>query len=380
MLIRYHRLVRCISAAAALLLAAALLTLHLLPLRAQTISAEPFADYYWNHHGERVLGAIQSPVVEINGYRTQFFEKGRLEDRRHEMSDPTQAVAYSALTLELIEMAPDLPVAGLPFTYGEIAARMPGQYPPPPGFSGGVMQVEEGIFIPATPDLSVGSGYLVPFQIWTYMNRAYLFPRGWQQDIGRPLSNAFDVVVSNPDGSSTTLIVQPFERTVLALDLSDAYGWPVQRLNIGTDAIWVYGSQPLYQQHAPAPPREPAGEKRVEVSLDRQWLYAYEGERLVLDVPVSTGKDGFNTPPGSWRVYAKVPRQTLRGRYNGESWHVPNVPHIQFYDGNFAIHGVYWHDRFGTGERHSHGCVGIAPADAAELFLWTEIGTPVTVY
>ena len=45
------------------------------------------------------------------------------------------------------------------------------------------------------------------------------------------------------------------------------------------------------------------------------------------------------------------------------------VPDVQFFDREIALHGAYWHRRFG--ERVSHGCVNLAPPDAAWLFRFT---------
>ncbi len=268
----------------------------------------------------------------------------------------------------------------MPITYGDLKARSAPTYPPPPGFVSGTMPVEQGIFVPADPALNAAPGFVVPFQFWTYINRSSFYPTGWQHGAGMPLTSAFEILVPDGNGGEKRLVVQAFENTVLTLDLSAVYGWPVTPVNIGSDAVWASGGTPTGQPAPPAPPFAAAGPRRIEVSLERQWLYAYEGDRLMLDAPVSTGKDGFETPPGQFAIYAKVPKQTLSGRYNGESWNVPDVPSILFYHGGFAIHGVYWHDRFGTGERLSHGCVGLAPADAATLYEWAERGTPIRVY
>lgn len=356
----------------------ALLLAGAAPVQAESIIAEPFAAYYWQHHGARVLGAVNSPIVEIDGYRMQYFEKGRLEDHRHMAESPAAAIAYSPLTLELIQQFPDLPIDGMPITYGELAVRGAAQSPAPAGFGGGVQKLEHGVFVPANHALAPGPGYVVPFQMWTYINRRYLFPRGWQHDVGLPLTNAFHLEVAGADGSTRVVIMQAFERTILTLDMANVYGWSVERVNIGTDALWARYITPMVQVPA-EPARQAAGPKRIEVDLAQQWLMAYEGDQLFMDVPVSTGKDRFETPPGQFRIYSKTARQTLRGRQNGESWNVPDVPHIMFYYGGFAIHGVYWHDRFGTGERYSHGCVGIAPNDAARLYAWAGYGTPVIV-
>jgi hypothetical protein len=45
-----------------------------------------------------------------------------------------------------------------------------------------------------------------------------------------------------------------------------------------------------------------------------------------------------------------------------------------YFNGDLALHGAYWHDRFGT--RRSHGCVNLAPRDARWLFNWAPPGLP----
>ena len=47
-----------------------------------------------------------------------------------------------------------------------------------------------------------------------------------------------------------------------------------------------------------------------------------------------------------------------------------DVPYVQFFDKAIALHGVFWHDDFG--HVHSHGCVNLAPRDAARLFGFTS--------
>ena len=118
----------------------------------------------------------------------------------------------------------------------------------------------------------------------------------------------------------------------------------------------------------------------MEIDLSEQWLYAYEGEERVFGAPASTGKDGFVTPTGRFAVYAKLPLQTMRGSARGESWEVPDVPHVMYIYGSVAIHGTYWHNLFGTGVRLSHGCINLPVDAAALLYNWAPIGTPVWIH
>ena len=49
-------------------------------------------------------------------------------------------------------------------------------------------------------------------------------------------------------------------------------------------------------------------------------------------------------------------------------------PWVMYFNEGGALHGAYWHDAFGR--RRSHGCVNLAPRDAAWLFDWTSPDLP----
>jgi lipoprotein-anchoring transpeptidase ErfK/SrfK len=57
-----------------------------------------------------------------------------------------------------------------------------------------------------------------------------------------------------------------------------------------------------------------------------------------------------------------------------DAFDLRDVPYVQYFHKGYALHAAYWHDRFG--QVRSHGCVNLAPADAAWLFEWTEPNVP----
>ena len=110
-----------------------------------------------------------------------------------------------------------------------------------------------------------------------------------------------------------------------------------------------------------------------------QYLIAWEGDVSIAETYVSTGRPGFDTPPGTFHVLVKLESQTMEGVIGGEYYNVPDVPWVQYFtnDGH-ALHGTYWHNNFGT--VMSHGCVNL-PMDFAEwLYGWTSIGTRVEIH
>lgn len=127
-------------------------------------------------------------------------------------------------------------------------------------------------------------------------------------------------------------------------------------------------------------PVAPAGGKVIDVDLSRQQLVAFEDGAVVFSAPVATGKDGFETPTGTFDIYTKLPKQTMRGTIGDETWVVPNVPNVMYINGSVALHGAYWHNLFGSGVRLSHGCVNLPLDAAAWLYKWAPVGTTVVVH
>ncbi len=142
---------------------------------------------------------------------------------------------------------------------------------------------------------------------------------------------------------------------------------------------------PTIQQLANAPLRVlgvSSGDKRIEIDLTNQKVYAYEGERRVYEFLVSTGK-WAPTPTGEFTIWSKVRSQKMSGgdRALGTYYYLPNVPYVMFFANNtiarmrgFSLHGTYWHENFG--HPMSHGCINMRIADAQILYEWAD--PPVT--
>ncbi len=120
-----------------------------------------------------------------------------------------------------------------------------------------------------------------------------------------------------------------------------------------------------------APPADiRPGERWIDIDLEQQTLVAYEGDNPVFATLVSTGREDFETPRGSFRVYSKHIAITMDDPDGGdEAYSIEDVPWTQYFEESYALHGAFWHNRFGR--VRSHGCVNLSPADARRLFFWT---------
>jgi hypothetical protein len=97
---------------------------------------------------------------------------------------------------------------------------------------------------------------------------------------------------------------------------------------------------------------------QVDKSSQRMTVTTDSGERYVW--PVSTGRSGYGTPAGSYRPQWMARKWFSRKYYNSP------MPHSIFFHGGYAIHGTNYVSRLGGPA--SHGCVRLAPANAAKLF------------
>lgn len=111
-------------------------------------------------------------------------------------------------------------------------------------------------------------------------------------------------------------------------------------------------------------------DKWIDVNKFEQTLAAYEGDRLVYATLVSSGLPQWDTDSGLFRVYMKVKNAKMSGREGKSDYYfLEDVPNAMYFNKDMALHGAYWHDKFGF--KHSHGCVNLPPADAAWLWNWT---------
>lgn len=113
--------------------------------------------------------------------------------------------------------------------------------------------------------------------------------------------------------------------------------------------------------------------RRIVIDLSAQRLFAWEGDKLVYSFRVSTGKRSTPTPTGKFRINSKYRINRMRGR----GYDIPDVPYAMYFYQGYAIHGAYWHNRFGTPV--SHGCVNLPVKQARRLYNWATSGTLVVV-
>jgi lipoprotein-anchoring transpeptidase ErfK/SrfK len=121
-----------------------------------------------------------------------------------------------------------------------------------------------------------------------------------------------------------------------------------------------------------------ANERWVDVNLSSQTLRAYEGDTVVYTTLVSSGTWDHPTVTGQFRIWLEFESQTMDGRLLGYDYYLENVPYVMYFYQDYALHGTFWHNNFGT--PMSHGCVNLETGDAAWIYNFVTIGTLVNVH
>ncbi len=124
------------------------------------------------------------------------------------------------------------------------------------------------------------------------------------------------------------------------------------------------------------------GNRWIRVNLAEQVVTVYEAGELVYATVASTGRYGFWTKPGTFQVWAKLERDNMTGGVPGTEsyYYLEDVPWVLYFDESRALHGTYWHDKFGAPS--SRGCVNLSPADARWIYefgragLWVHVWDP----
>ena len=140
----------------------------------------------------------------------------------------------------------------------------------------------------------------------------------------------------------------------------------------------------------PALPADaPTQGRWVDLNLREQVATAYEGRTPVKSALISSGRPGWSTPTGTFRVQRRVTNETMDGATLGPqgptgaraTYKVENVRFTQYFhaDGS-AIHENYWRRPALFGMPGSHGCIGMLPADAAWFWEFTTVGTPLYIH
>jgi len=153
-----------------------------------------------------------------------------------------------------------------------------------------------------------------------------------------------------------------------------------------------YGAEIFYWDDARS-----AGRPRIIIDLEQQRAYFYKGGKIVGVSVVSTGREGYDTPSGEFRITQKdlthvssiygdyVDRSgqvvlqnvdvTKDRRPRGTVFRGAPMPYFLRIEGGIGMHAGYL-----PGYPASHGCIRLPKKMAVHFFQNAPIGTPVAIH
>lgn len=117
------------------------------------------------------------------------------------------------------------------------------------------------------------------------------------------------------------------------------------------------------------PQAQPAGAVEIVVSLPAQMAYVYRGGVLIGATTVSTGREGHETPVGSFEILQK------RRDHRSNLYDDAPMPFMQ----RLTWDGIALHGGAIPGHPASHGCVRLPQSFARSLFGVTQLGASVHI-
>ena len=138
------------------------------------------------------------------------------------------------------------------------------------------------------------------------------------------------------------------------------------------------------------------GRPSVLINLSEQMVYLYKDGQLAGGSPISSGSEGYDTRPGSYRVMEKDidHKSSIYGDYEDYQGNVimqninnrvdPRPPGTRFEGAKMYYFmriygGVGMHQGYLPGYPASHGCIRLPGHMAEKFYSQVRVGTPVEV-
>ncbi len=176
--------------------------------------------------------------------------------------------------------------------------------------------------------------------------------------------------------------------------------------------MWIYNFQQMMADHTDKTPANQPHQSDlnliqhygytsgpvVVVSLDEEVLRAYNNGKLVNSFPVTTGQPDLPSAPGTWWIEGKKHPTVFKSTEpkGSPDWYPDTKINyaMQYHSNGYFLHDAWWRTEFGPGTNFphqdpdgdpfagqgSHGCVNMSTADAAWLYGFVSLFTPVLIY
>jgi len=133
----------------------------------------------------------------------------------------------------------------------------------------------------------------------------------------------------------------------------------------------------------PLPKNAPKTGRWIDVHLTQQLITLYEDRDPVRVVVTTSGMAGWETPPGEYAITWRKANETMTSGAIGAEhfFKLEDVLYTQYFtDEGHAIHYAWWRTPETIGRPGSHGCLNVLLDDAAFMWDWADVGTPIIIH
>lgn len=314
-----------------------------------------------------------------------YFVKDELVPEYHQLPSRDQQRETRDYIARYLEIRRQNPERATRFLRGELAGDLP-----KPAIVRGFL--DRGFFVAGAGLDTRASRRFVRTVRGRYIKESQLEPRRASQFHGITLDAAHALPIAwavreglmmsprtLPDGS-TRFADDP---SAPAMQRTDIIQWSRRQrvgdrmLHVLADGHYVRDWYLAVAERISRPQGVRADETWVHVDVGEQTIVVYRGNEPIYATLVSTGLVGHDTPVGLFAIREKHVADTMSdiGADAGDNrYSIEDVPWTQYFSGSLALHGAFWHERFGL--KRSHGCVNLAPLDAHYIFNLTSPELP----
>lgn len=151
---------------------------------------------------------------------------------------------------------------------------------------------------------------------------------------------------------------------------------------------WVEAEQKKWTDPSTFPPLSPLPDvySLIYISLEKQMMYVYEDNELILSTSITSGRQNFETIRWIFHIYIKQRGKLMKSPFPDQEYELW-VDYWLGFTGAYGIHDACnstdcWRTRFGGASyvyNGSHGCIN-TPYNAVKfIYSWAKVGTTVYV-
>ncbi|MBX3003064.1 MAG: L,D-transpeptidase [Anaerolineales bacterium] len=192
--------------------------------------------------------------------------------------------------------------------------------------------------------------------------------------VGAAAAQGLDSLLASPTATSSPTASATFTASATLTPTATFTATPTATPSPTATATLGADTSQLEKHFVELPSGIGVNERWIDVNLSDQTLEAYEGSLLVNRFVISSGRPATPTVTGTFKIWIKVRMQDM----SGPGYYIRDVPWVMYFQGDYGIHGTWWHNNFGT--PMSAGCVNMSIDDARWMYSWASVGTVVRVH